>query len=193
MIVSVGATSQSDNVGTGSDADTISKSLVYLMVLGCDNKYCELLLITMSLKITKISVTLFLSLFCMVSVFSASSYAWCSDDNWHVELTDNVIATNCNTSDNEQDGSEVTEAATTFQDNDAQGDACLDFVIVQENVTFVKQLKSTTSATAVFLLSESFFSEYSDSAKKVATTILTRPSPKLPRSILEHKTIVLLI
>ena len=147
----------------------------------------------MSLKFTKFTVTLFVSLFCVVSVFSASSYAWCTGDNGHVELLDNVVVNNCNPSDSGPGGSVISSVATIFQANDAHCDACLDFAVLQDNATFVKRLKRPIASTAVFLFPEAVFSDYYTSVKTVAADLLPQPSPSFPRAILEHKTIVLLI
>jgi hypothetical protein len=148
----------------------------------------------MSQMVSKITVVLLLPVFLMVTTGVAFSNAWCLGSDGHVEI-EALIINGCSDGDVEN-RNVVRQVVPSFHlPNDGHSRSCLDFSVhVQLSETAsLKRLEKSCSVSIGALTHNSFPPISTQNVKLVVGNLAPQPPPRIPPTILIHRTVVLLV
>jgi hypothetical protein len=141
---------------------------------------------------SKILALILVPLFLITGVVSVPGYAWCLGDDDHLEI-ERFERWGC--VDNSLNGRDPVNHNDGFAnqiDEDHCG-SCVDFYTQSHDVKTPKQLQSIPPAPIDTFPAGSFTQHTSPVAKMVVGNLAPQPPPRIPQTILTHRTIVLLI
>ena len=138
----------------------------------------------------KLVTCLLLAVFLVASLGTALGYAWCVGSDGHVEVS-YANDSNCCVEDLKSQSVNRYDAPTVSHGSGESCSLCLDFTAQQYDAVFFKRVKITPVTAVAPLPLDVFPSKVSQGARLVASLDLQSP-PRVSKTILAHRTIVLL-
>ena len=146
----------------------------------------------MRLKLTQIVGLLLLPTFLFLSVWTAPGYAWCFGDDGHSAIEKVKVAA-CTDGQDELGEAVGYDTPTLHNSEDEHCGSCLDFVLQQSEAYFSKRLNKALTAPIEVKSLNDFTFAFAQRTKLVFDNLAPQPPPRISQSILEHRTIVLLV
>lgn len=137
------------------------------------------------------SVTfLLLVLFMIASLGTVFGYAWCVGDDGHVEVS-YANDSGCCADDLKSQPVNRYDVPTVSQASGGSCGLCLDFTVQQYDVVFFKRVKRT-SVTSVATFPSHVLSPNVGQSVPLVASLALQPVPRVSKTILAHRTTVLL-